>query len=120
MSVCGRRLGIPVVLLSIVLTGSAVEAQVLYGTIVGVVKDAQGATIPAATVTITAKDTNLTKETVTGPEGDYNIPNVPPGRYDVKVSLTGFREFVQTDVPLSAGQISRIDINVTAPSGGTH
>jgi len=110
--VCGRRVRIPVLLLVFALSGSAVEAQVLYGSIVGVVKDAQGAAIPAASVTITAKDTNLTKETITGPAGDYNVPNVVPGRYDVKVSLTGFREFVQTDVPVTPGQISRVDVKL--------
>ena len=112
MFVCGRRVRIPVLLLVFALSGSAVEAQVLYGSIVGVVKDAQGAAIPAASVTITAKDTNLTKETITGPAGDYNVPNVVPGRYDVKVSLTGFREFVQTDVPVTPGQISRVDVKL--------
>ena len=84
----------------------------LYGSVVGAVKDAQGAAIPAATVTITNKETNLTRETVTGAEGDYTVTNVPPGHYDVKVSLTGFREFVQTNVPVSAGQISRVDVKL--------
>jgi len=89
-----------------------VSAQVLYGSVVGAVKDAQGAAIPAATIVITNKETNLTRETVSGAEGDYTVANVPPGHYDVKVSLTGFSEFVQTNVPVSAGQISRIDVKM--------
>lgn len=112
MLVSGRRLVLPALFLTLALTGRAVDAQVLYGSIVGVVKDAQGASVPAASVTITSKDTNLTRETVTGPEGEYNLPNVLPGQYDVKVSLTGFREFVQTAVPVTAGQISRVDVKL--------
>ena len=88
------------------------SAQVLYGSVVGAVKDAQGAAIPAATVVITNKDTNLTRETVTGAEGDYTLANVVPGHYDVKVTLSGFREFLQTNVPVTAGQISRVDVKL--------
>jgi hypothetical protein len=98
-------------LLSLVLAPSA-RAQVLYGSVVGAVKDAQGAAIPAATVVITNKATNLTRETVTGTEGEYTLANVVPGQYDVKVSLSGFREFLQTNVPVSAGQISRVDVKL--------
>ena len=68
------------------------EAQILYGSIVGVVKDAQGGGVPGATVTIVNKETNLTRDTVTNAEGGYNLTNVLPGPYDVKVSLTGFRK----------------------------
>ena len=91
---------------------SVATAQVLYGSVVGAVKDAQGAAIPAATVVVTNKETNSTRETVTGPEGEYTLANVLPGQYDVKVTLTGFREAVRTNVPVSAGQISRVDVKL--------
>ena len=100
------------VLVSLALAPNIARAQVLYGSIVGAVKDAQGAAIPAATVVITNKETNLTREAVTGTEGDYTLANVLPGQYDVKVTLSGFREFVQTNVPVTAGQISRIDVKL--------
>jgi Carboxypeptidase regulatory-like domain len=90
-------------LLSLVVAPSVARGQVLYGSVVGAVKDAQGAAIPAATVVITNKETNSTREAVTGTEGEYTLANVLPGHYDVKVTLTGFREFVQTNVPVSAG-----------------
>ena len=35
-----------------------------------------------------------------------------PGPYDVKVSLTGFREAVRTSVPVTIGEISRVDITL--------
>ena len=84
------------------------HAQVLYGSIVGVVEDSSGSTIPAATVTITSKETNLTRETISNANGEYTITNVQPGTYDVKVGLQGFREFVKTNVPVTPGQISRV------------
>ena len=89
------RLLVLLAALSLVVMPGVVSAQVLYGSVVGTVKDAQGAAIPAATVVITNKETNATRETVTGSEGDYTLANALPGRYDVKVTLTGFREFVK-------------------------
>ena len=55
------------------------------------------------------KDTNLTQETVSNENGEYTLTNLQPGTYDVKVGLQGFREFVKTNVPVTAGQISRVE-----------
>jgi hypothetical protein len=87
-------------------------AQVLYGSVVGTVRDAQGATVPGATVSIVNKENNLARESVTNAEGAFTIVNVPPGRYDVKISMSGFREGVRTDVPVLIGQISRVDMSL--------
>jgi carboxypeptidase family protein len=92
------------------LTAGPVIGQILYGSIVGVVKDPQGGTVPGATVTIVNKETNLTKETTTDAEGAFTVNNVLPGPYDVKVSLQGFRESVRRDVPVTIGQISRVTV----------
>jgi hypothetical protein len=97
-------------LVSIGLTAPPVIGQILYGSIVGIVKDSQGAVIPGATVTIVNKETNLTRETTTNTEGAYTLTNVLPGQYDVKVSLSGFRESVRSNVPVTISQISRVDV----------
>src|SRR5215216_527574 len=49
------------------------SAQVLYGSIVGVVLDDQGSAIPAATITVLNKDTNLSQETVSSANGEYTL-----------------------------------------------
>jgi carboxypeptidase family protein len=92
-------------------SGSA-AAQIIYGSIVGVVKDSQGSLIPGASVTIVHKDTNLTRTTVTDTQGAYNFLNVLPGPYDVKVTLQGFSEALRTNVPVTVGQISRADMTL--------
>ena len=105
-------LGATFVILTMCLSSAPAIAQVLYGSITGVVKDSQGAAVPGATVTIVNKETNLTRDTVTNAEGAYNLINVPPGAYDVKISLQGFREGVRSNVPVTIGQISRIDMSL--------
>ncbi len=87
-----------------------VVAQVLYGSVVGVVRDPQGAGVPGAIVEIVNKNTNLTRETVTSSDGSYSLVNVVPGPYDVKVSLTGFRAGLRSSVPVTVGQIARVDV----------
>ena len=107
--------GLSIALLALLTTGliaAPLHAQILYGSIVGVVQDAQGSSIPAATVTVVNKDTNLTQETVSNENGEYTLTNLQPGRYDVKVGLQGFREFVRTNVPVTAGQISRVEVKL--------
>jgi hypothetical protein len=88
------------------------RAQILYGSIVGVITDAQGAHVPGATVTIVNRETNLTREAVTDAQGSYSFTNVLAGPYDVKVSLSGFREAVRANVPVTIGQIARVDLTL--------
>ena len=107
-----RSFVISIIVLALTLTASVAGAQVLYGSVVGSVKDAQGATVPGATVTITNKETGLTLETATNPEGAYSFTNVLPGPYDVKISLTGFRESLRQNVPVSISNISRVDVTL--------
>ena len=93
-------------------TAVPAEAQMLYGGLVGNVVDAQGAVVPGASVTIVNKDTNLTRETTTDAQGGYSFTNIQAGPYDVKVVLTGFKESVRSRVPVSTGQISRVDLTL--------
>jgi hypothetical protein len=93
-------------------TATSALAQILYGSIVGAVKDPQGALIPGVTVTITNTETGLTRNTITDEQGGYTLTNVLPGPYDVKVSLSGFRESVRSNVPVTIGQISRVDVTL--------
>ena len=89
------------------------EAQLLYGGLVGNVVDAQGAVVPGASVTIVNTDTNLTRETTTDAQGAYSFANIQAGPYDVKVVLTGFKEAVRSRVPVTVGQISRVDLTLS-------
>ncbi len=96
--------------LAIGLVATPVTAQILYGSFVGTVKDSSGAAVPGATVSVISKDTGLTRDTVTNAEGSFSVTNVLPGSYDVKIALPGFREGIRTNVPVTIGQISRVDM----------
>src|SRR2546425_5851671 len=89
-----------------------VEAQVLYGSLVGNVKDPSQAAVPGATVTITNQLTNASRETITTDEGVYSFATVQTGTYTLKVSLPGFKEFKQTDVQVTLNNVSRVDVTL--------
>ncbi len=86
------------------------DAQVLYGSIVGNVADSTKAAVPGATVTLINKATNLARESTSRSDGTYSFVNVQPGNYTVRVVLTGFKESLKENVPVSANIISRVDV----------
>jgi Carboxypeptidase regulatory-like domain len=93
----------------IILTPCSAGAQVLYGSIVGQISDTSGAAVSGAAVTITNRDTGLTRTAVSNETGAYSFTNPLAGRYDVKITLQGFKEFVKTGVPVSVNEVSRVD-----------
>jgi hypothetical protein len=60
------------------------------GTIEGQVTDSNGGALPGVSVEITSPNLQGTRTAVTGPDGRFRFPAVPPGEYTVKAMLSGF------------------------------
>ena len=88
----------------------AVLAQSGTSAIYGKVTDQQGGVLPGVTVTITNPETGQTRSAVTDGNGDYQILAVPPGAYDVRVELPGFRTAVRESVVLAVDARTRMDV----------
>jgi hypothetical protein len=99
-------------LMAAALLSASANAQVLYGSMVGNVVDNNGAAVPSATVRITNKATNQSRETVTGSEGTYNFSTVQTGFYDISVSKNGFKTFTRSNVEVTLNNITRSDISL--------
>ncbi len=82
-------------------------AQVLEGTLYGIVQDSSGAILPGVTVTVTHQGTTLTRETVSDSRGEFALPALPPGQYTIKIELSGFKTYENRGLTLSAGQTVR-------------
>jgi outer membrane receptor protein involved in Fe transport len=95
--------------LALVLTAGPVHAQALYGSITGTIADGSGAAVPGATVSVKNEGTGLELTAVTDAEGNYTIRNIPGGNYTLKATLQGFKEFVQTGIPVTVNNIVRIN-----------
>ncbi len=70
-------------------------AQLGNSTLSGQVTDAQGAGVPGATVTVTNTGTSAVRTMPTSENGNYRFVALPPGTYDLKVEMDGFRTAVQ-------------------------
>ncbi len=98
------------------------------GAIAGTVKDKNQAVIGNASVTITNKSTGASRTTTTNDNGIYRIDLLPAGRYDIKVSASGFGDVAAEDVELLLGRTNTFDVtmnpgiqtaNVTVTAGET-
>src|SRR5215831_2997393 len=85
-------------------------------TIVGQVTDSQGLVVPNATVTATNTATGVPHSSKTTSSGNYTIPNLPPGSYDLKVEAASFAPGESKGVKLNVGD--QRDVNVTLAAAG--
>jgi hypothetical protein len=72
--------------------------------IVGQVRDASGAAVPGATVTINDRETGLRRSARTDDAGRFNFPQLKPGTYAVKVEADGFEPQHHDGLPAQLGQ----------------
>lgn len=93
------------------------RAQKDTATIVGTVKDASGAVIPDAKVTVTDVDRGNTFAATTNPSGDYVASPLRIGHYTVKVEKEGFKTAVAGPIELQLQD--RAEVNVTLEVGQT-
>lgn len=91
---------------------SRADAQVLYGSMVGNVVDNNGAAVPSATVKITNKATNQSRDAVTNAEGAYTFSTVQTGIYDITVSKTGFKTYTRSNIEVTLNNVTRTQISL--------
>jgi hypothetical protein len=90
-------------------------AQERFTDLNGTVKDATGAVIPGATVTITNKNTQRSVNTKTDANGAFVARQLEPGPYQVEFEAQGFQKYVAANVELTLGR--EYSINPTLQVG---
>ena len=82
------------------------------GTLTGIVRDAQGAVLPGATVTLTsAALIGSTRATVSSASGAYQVAALPPGAYEVAFELSGFT-LVRRSAVVEVNRTTRLDVEL--------
>jgi hypothetical protein len=116
-------------------------AQITRGAVSGTVRDATGALVPGASVTVTNMDTNISRSAVSDAQGFFRVPALEPGRYAVKAELSGFSTVEYKDIRLVSasevtvnpelkvagvgeaitviGRAEALELNKTSPTGET-
>ncbi|HEX3435221.1 MAG TPA: carboxypeptidase-like regulatory domain-containing protein, partial [Pseudacidobacterium sp.] len=67
-------------------------AQTANTSLRGVIKDPSGAVVPGAAVTLTDNTTDKVVQTTSGSSGEYQFNQIPPAKYTIKVSVSGFAD----------------------------
>jgi len=88
-------------------------SQVNTGRILGTVSDQTGGVIAGAAVVVTNTETGVARSLVTDGAGEYDAPNLNPGKYSVRVSTAGFQAFERQNIELEVGKDDRIDAQLT-------
>ena len=86
------------------LTGVKPAAAQTAGTILGVVNDPSGASVPNANVTLTSIERSDVRTTASGGDGAYRFSAVDPGRYNIKVEAQGFKTKTMTGLTLDVAE----------------
>jgi hypothetical protein len=100
------------VLLLLMATSASAQVDVATATLKGSIADQAGAFVPAATVTAINNERGVSKTTVTDSSGNYQIPLLQPGKYDVTVEAQGFSKHYADGLTLTVGQVAVLDVKL--------
>jgi len=96
------------VLLVATLTASAQYRAGIQGSIL----DPEGAAVPDAKVTVTAKDTGLIQATTSDANGVYGVNRLAPGLYTIAIEKTGFKRKVIDDIQIIPEQVNALNVTL--------
>jgi Carboxypeptidase regulatory-like domain len=88
------------------------QTQITTGTIQGNVADANGASVPGASVEVKNIDTNFSRTLTTDEGGRFVALAIPPGKYSVTVSKQGFATLVVESLELTVGQAVTLPLSM--------
>ena len=80
--------------------------------ITGTVKDTSGAVVPGATITVRQTETGLTRTAETDASGNYTVPSLPVGQYEVSVEKEGFKRQVRSGITLVVAQQAVLNLSL--------
>jgi Carboxypeptidase regulatory-like domain/TonB-dependent Receptor Plug Domain len=112
------RIGFCLILFAVWSTGVFAQ-DITSGTIQGIVSDEQGAVVSGATVEARNVNTNFTRTFTSDSDGRFTFLTLPPGRYVISVTKTGFANLKQENIELTVGrQITlNLGLKVSGVSG---
>src|SRR4051812_38602885 len=77
-------------------------AQTDRGTITGTILDPAGAVVPNVPVQVKNVDSGTIYEGGSSGTGNFTIPQLPVGTYELTVTAPGFKKYVRPGIPVSA------------------
>lgn len=94
-------------------------AQELRGQIVGTVTDSTGATLPGVTITVSGPMLIQPQVTMSGTDGGYRLPPLPPGEYVVQFELDQFQPVRREGIQLTLRAVLKVDASLAPAAMST-
>ena len=98
-----------VVLLLVSVSGGNAQT---YGEITGTVTDSTGSVLARATVTVTNTATRVERKVETNDVGNYSVPFLNPGVYNIAAQLSGFKAVTRSGLTLEVGDVARVNFTM--------
>ena len=114
-----RRIPLFVPLITMTLAAGSAFAQTTSGDIAGTIKDASGAVVPNASVTVKNEETGVTVKVTAGNSGDFHASNLLPGKYDLSVTANGFQPSRLNGVLVELNKTSTSDVSLSVGTSTT-
>ena len=108
----GKGLAICLFTFLAIVSNVRAQTQITTGTIQGTVQDANGASLPGANVELKNVDTNFSRTVTTDDEGRFIVLQIPPGRYTLTVSKSGFATLIVEKADVTVGQALNLPLSM--------
>jgi hypothetical protein len=94
----------------LVVLAAPVMGQAVNATLLGTVADTSGGVVAGAKITITELKTGVVHSVTTNDSGNYEVPNLAPGQYQVAAEKEGFKKAVHSSVDVLVNTATRINL----------
>lgn len=99
-------------LLSLVMLAPGAIVAQDTATLTGTIRDKSGAVLPDASITLTNPATGIVRQVKSNSAGEYVAAAMPPGQYNLVVTVKGFRKYQAENLTLRVAQNARIDVTM--------
>jgi hypothetical protein len=82
-------------------------------TLAGHIFDPSGGALPGTVVTVRQVETGLQRSVTADAQGRYSLAALPPGTYEIRAELSGFRPLLRRGVTLTIGEAAVVDLKMT-------
>ena len=106
-----QRLSVATLLPLLIATCLSMFGQANQGSITGTIRDQTGAVVPNAPVQVRNTQTDAVITGGASETGNF-VVRVPSGTYEITISVAGFKQYVQTGVPVVEGSATRRDVEL--------
>ena len=109
---------IRLVSLCLIASAAVILAQSDRGTITGTVADPAGAVVANAPIEAKNTQTGAVFQAASSDTGNYTLPQLPVGIYEISVAVAGFKKYVRQNITVGVAQTVRVDIVARSRLGG--